>query len=94
MHLSNTVDAAVEIDDCLWRIPSVNTKQLFDVGYGKKLPRLETIRAILFFIFFLALYFLQMIINTRNTFDFKTDNEIYRTNIITFVEQSITYLIN
>ena len=94
MHLSNTVDAAVEIDDCLWRIPSVNTKQLFDVGYGKKLPRLETIRAISFSFSCLALYFLQMIINTRNTFDFKTDNEIYRTNIITFVEQSITYLIN
>jgi len=53
MHLSNTVDAAVEIDDCLWRIPSVNTKQLFDVGYGKKLPRLETIRAISFSFSFL-----------------------------------------
>ena len=70
------MDAAVEIDDCLWRIPSVNTKQLFDVGYGKKLPRLETIRAISISFSCLALYFLQMIINTRNTFDFKTDNVV------------------
>ena len=64
-------------------------KTIIWCGLWKKVTSLRNNQGNFFFVFLLALYFLQIIINTRNAIDFKTDNVV---SIYNYISRTMYYV--